>query len=66
MEINPDYAAPCGLYCGVCAIQLAHRENNQKFKEVLVLSTILALMSYLAFVLVLKLQFPVWPAFITG
>ena len=37
-----------------------------KFKEVLVLSTVLAVMSYLAFVLVLKLQFPVWPAFITG
>ncbi len=37
-----------------------------KFKEVLVLSTVLAVMSYLAFVLVLKLQFPVWPTFITG
>lgn len=36
MEINPDYLAPCGLYCGVCAIQIAERENNQKFKEALV------------------------------
>lgn len=36
MEINPNFVAPCGLYCGVCAIQLAHRENNQKFKEALV------------------------------
>jgi len=37
-----------------------------KFKEVIVLATILAIMSYLAFIVLLKLQFPVWPAFITG
>ncbi|MBU3739546.1 MAG: tripartite tricarboxylate transporter TctB family protein [Rhodoferax sp.] len=37
-----------------------------KFKEVLVLAVILAVLSYLAFILLLKLQFPVWPAFITG
>ena len=37
-----------------------------KFKEVAVLATILAIMSYLAFIVLLKLQFPVWPAFITG
>jgi len=36
MEIHPDFAAPCGLYCGVCAIRIAHVENNQKFKEALV------------------------------
>ncbi len=36
MKINPDYVAPCGLYCGVCAIQIAHTEGNQKFKEALV------------------------------
>jgi hypothetical protein len=33
MKINPDFVAPCGLYCGVCAIYIAHRDNNQKFKE---------------------------------
>jgi len=33
MKINPDFLSPCGLYCGVCAIHIAHRENNQKFKE---------------------------------
>ena len=32
MKINPDFASPCGLYCGVCAIYIAHRDNNQKFK----------------------------------
>ena len=35
-------------------------------KEVLVLSTVLSICSYLAFVVLLKLQFPVWPTFITG
>jgi hypothetical protein len=33
MTINPDFVAPCGLYCGVCAIYMAHRDQNQKFKE---------------------------------
>ena len=33
MKINPDFVSPCGLYCGVCAIYMAHRDNNQKFKE---------------------------------
>lgn len=36
MNINPDFISPCGLYCGVCAIYMAHRDNNQKFKERLV------------------------------
>ena len=37
-----------------------------KLKEVLVLATILSIGCYAAFVLLLKLQFPVWPTFITG
>ncbi len=36
MKINPDFVSPCGLYCGVCAIYMAHRDNNLKFKERLV------------------------------
>ena len=35
MKINPDYIAPCGLYCGVCGILYATRENDLKFKEIL-------------------------------
>jgi hypothetical protein len=35
MEINPDLISPCGLYCGVCAVYIAHRDKNQKFKEAL-------------------------------
>jgi len=37
-----------------------------KAKEVAILATILALGSYLAFVVLLKLQFPVWPSFISA
>ena len=37
-----------------------------KFKEVIVLGTILSVMSYAAFIMLLKLQFPVWPTFISG
>ncbi len=36
MPINPALLSPCGLYCGVCAIYIAHRDNNPKFKELLV------------------------------
>jgi hypothetical protein len=35
-------------------------------KEVIILSIVLAIGSYLAFILLLKLQFQVWPSFITG
>ena len=35
-----------------------------KFKEVFVLATILAIGSYVAFELALKLNFPIWPSFI--
>jgi Protein of unknown function (DUF3795) len=33
MKTNPNFISPCGLYCGVCAIYIAHRDNNHKFKE---------------------------------
>jgi len=36
MPSNPDFASPCGLYCGICAIHIAHRDNNEKLKERLV------------------------------
>jgi hypothetical protein len=40
--------------------------DTYKIKEVLILATILSIGSYGAFVMLLKLQFPVWPTFITG
>jgi len=36
MTVNSELLGPCGLYCGVCAIYIAHRDHNQKLKELLV------------------------------
>lgn len=41
-------------------------EAGWKFRATFILATVLAAGSYIAFILVLKLQFPAWPAFITG
>ena len=41
-------------------------ETGWKIKNTFILATILAAGSYVAFVMALKLQFQVWPAFITG
>ncbi|MFH1033119.1 MAG: DUF3795 domain-containing protein [Pseudomonadota bacterium] len=35
MAGNQDLIAPCGLYCGVCAVYLATRDDNAKLKGVL-------------------------------
>ncbi len=40
--------------------------DDFRLKEVLVLSVVLSIGSYLAFIVLLKLQFPVWPTFIAG
>jgi Tripartite tricarboxylate transporter TctB family len=40
--------------------------ENFKLRDVLILATILAVGSYLAFIVLLKLQIQVWPTFITG
>ena len=65
----PRFGIPAmGLIVGIYALtfiaSLAGEEF--KFKEVLILATILAIMSYVAFIWLLKLQFPVWPTFISG
>ena len=36
MGTNRVLMGPCGLYCSVCAIYIADRDNNTKFKERLV------------------------------
>jgi hypothetical protein len=36
MSANPNFVSPCGLYCGVCAIHIAHRDDNEKLKQKLV------------------------------
>jgi hypothetical protein len=33
VEANPDFLAPCGLYCGVCGVYYATRDENQAFLE---------------------------------
>jgi hypothetical protein len=57
-----------GLIVGIYALTFiaANAGEEFKFKEVLILATVLAIISYMAFIVLLKLQFPVWPAFITG
>ena len=41
-------------------------EQGWKFKATFILATVLAVGSYIAFVMALKLQYQVWPEFITG
>jgi Tripartite tricarboxylate transporter TctB family len=57
-----------GLMAGIVALtfvsSLAGEEFN--FKEVAILSVVLCVMSYAAFILLLKLQIPVWPTFLTA
>ena len=53
-----------GIY--VLTFVASFAEAGWKFKTTFILATTLAVISYVAFVVVLKLQFPVWPAFITG
>ena len=59
---------PMGLVAAIYGLTIVASLAGERFslKEVLVLATILAIGSYLAFVVLLKLQFPVWPSFIAG
>lgn len=60
----PAYGMIAAIYALTFIASMA--ETGWKFKNTLILATVLAVGSYLAFVVALKLQFPVWPAFITG
>ena len=53
-----------GIYVLTFVASMA--SDGWKFKTTLILATSLAVISYVAFVKILNLQFPVWPAFITG
>ena len=57
---------PLGLIAGIYLLTFIAANGGEefKFKEVAILGTILSLMSYLAFIVLLKLTFPVWPTFI--
>ena len=52
-----------GIYALTFIASMAGEEH--KNKEVIFLATFLAILSYLAFIVLLKLQFPVWPSFLT-
>lgn len=65
----PSIGLPAmGLIAGIFALTVLASLAGDDFriKEVLVLGTLLSLGSYGAFVLLLRLPLPVWPAFITG
>ena len=57
-----------GLIVGIYVLTFvaSMAETGWKVKNTFILATVLAVGSYIAFVKVLKLQFAVWPAFITG
>lgn len=57
-----------GLIVAIYAVVIISSMASEKFtlKGSLLLATVLAVGSYLAFIVVLKLQIPVWPSFIAG
>ena len=65
----PSLGVPAmGLIAAIYALVIIASKAGETFvfKDVLVLATILSAGSYLAFIVLLKLQMPVWPTFITG
>ncbi len=65
----PSIGLPAmGLIIAIFALVVIASKAGDSFvlKEVLLLATILSAGSYLAFIVLLKLQMPVWPTFITG
>ena len=65
----PSLGVPAmGLIAAIFGTTLVVSLAGDTFKlnDILILATILSFGSYGAFVLLLKLQFPVWPTFITG
>jgi hypothetical protein len=57
-----------GLIVAIYAVTFiaSMAEAGWKVRNTFILATVLAVGSYLAFVMALKLQFPVWPSFIVG
>ncbi len=60
----PAFGLMVAIFALTFTASLAGEEFN--FKEVFVLSIVLCIMSYAAFILLLKLQIIVWPAFLTA
>jgi hypothetical protein len=65
----PRFGIPAfGLIIAIYGLTFVAALAGEEFKakEVAILATALAILSYCAFILLLKLQFPVWPSFIAG
>jgi hypothetical protein len=65
----PKFGIPAmGLIMAIYALVIIASLAGDQFvlRDVLILATILSAGSYLAFIVLLKLQMPVWPTFITG
>ena len=65
----PNLGIPAmGLIAAIFGVTIVASLAGDSFnlKEVLILSVVLSIGSYLAFIVLLKLQFPVWPTFIGG
>jgi hypothetical protein len=65
----PRFGIPAmGMIVAIYALVALASLAGDKFKlrDVLILATVLAIGSYLAFIVLLKLQIPVWPSFIAG
>ncbi len=63
----PSIKVPAmGMIVGIYALTFIASAAGEEFswKENLILATVLAIGSYLAFIVLLKLQFQVWPSFI--
>jgi hypothetical protein len=64
----PSWGIPkMGLVVGIYALTIiaSFAAERVRWVEVFILGTALTVLSYLAFIVLLNLQFPVWPAFIT-
>ena len=57
-----------GLIAAIYGLTIVSSMADGHFhiRDVLILSTVLAAGSYIAFIVILKLQIPVWPSFIVG
>jgi hypothetical protein len=60
----PAFGLIAAIFALTFVASMAGEEFN--FKEVTILAVVLSIMSYAAFILLLKLQFPVWPTFLTN
>ena len=63
----PNVGVPAmGMIVAIYGLTIVAAKAGDQFrwKEVLVLATVLSIISYVAFVYLLSLQFPVWPSFL--